>query len=120
MKIIYHSDSVRVKVGKLNNWGSKYTTLSVQEKRRIWLCAYWITKKCLWIEVAYYWGYIPGDKFFGRCLKTDFRGGQELETWPPDIFELKDRIDQLLAEYFMEKKYELISASALNKQLNGI
>lgn len=116
MKYIYHSDKLRLKISERKRFGKPLIELNIQE--RGWL--FWKTIEKLDIEVEYYWGYIPGSPHFGGCLRTSYRYGGYCETWPPDIFDLKKRANEYMAEYFEKNKERLLVDRAVKKQLESI
>lgn len=117
MKKIYHSDKLRLKISKRKDFiGTKLIVLKVQEKR--WL--FWVTVESLDIEIENYWGYIPGHELFGGCLRMSYAMGGYLEVWPPDIFNLKKRADEFMAEYYEKNKQRLVAERAMQKQIQSV
>lgn len=115
MKYIYHTDRLRLKIIEKKRFGKPLIELKIQEKK--WL--FWNTVESLDITVKYYWGYMPGDRRFGGCLRA-YATGQHYEVWPPDIFDLKKRANEYMAEYFEKNKKRLLCGRAIKKQLESI
>lgn len=115
MKHIYHSDKLRVQVvNKKDFVGTKLIVLKVQEKR--WM--FWYTVLTQDIEVDNYW-VVPGHK--RDCPMTlHYQFGGTREIWPPDIFDLKKRANELIASYFEYNRRLLLNERAIKKQMQSL
>lgn len=116
MNCINYSSSLRVNVTKTTVCGSKYLKIMVQEKRLL----FWRTVDKLYVEVERYWGYIPGHAIFGKCLKMSWANGQNVEIWPPDIFDLKHRAHELIKDYLHKKTETDKSINKIDQELRSI
>jgi hypothetical protein len=117
MKHIYHSNKLRIEVvNKKDFVGTKIIVLKVQEKR--WL--FWYTVHSQDIEIDNYWGYIPGHELWGKHMVLQYQFGGTREIWPPDIFDLKKRVDDLFATYFEHNRRLLMNERAIKKQMQSL
>jgi hypothetical protein len=115
MKNIYHSDKLRVRVvNKKDFIGTNIIILKVQEKR--WM--FWYTVQAQDIEIDNYW-VVPGHtRDMHMTLHYQFGGTREI--WPPDIFDLKKRANDLLASYFENNRRRLLNDRAIEKQMRSL
>jgi hypothetical protein len=114
-KHIYHSDKLRVQVvNKKDFIGTNIIVLRVQEKR--WM--FWCTVHSQDIEVDNYW-VVPGRKRDGP-MTLHYQFGGTREIWPPDIFDLKKRVDDLLVTYIEHKRRLLLNERAIKKQMQSL
>lgn len=120
MAIKLITEDIRVKAAKKTIWLKKGIRLCVQTKFRLFFTTIWVTKKKIDIHVEYYWGYIPGDRVFGRHMINSDSCGNVLETWPPDIFNLDNRMSELAAEYIGECANKIEAMDSVNRQMKRL
>lgn len=117
MKCIYHSNKLRVKVvNKKDFIGTNLIVLKIQERR--WM--FWYTVQSQDIEIDNYWGYILGHDLHGGHMVLHYQFGGTREIWPPDIFNLKRRANQLLESYFENNRRLLLNDRAIKKQMHSL
>jgi hypothetical protein len=117
MKCIYHSERLRVKVvNKKDFIGTNLIVLKIQEKR--WI--FWYTVHSQDIEVNNYWGYVPSHELWGKHMTLHYQFGGTREIWPPDIFDLKKRANELLSLYFENNRRLLLNERAIKKQMQSL
>jgi hypothetical protein len=115
MKHIYHSDKLRIQVvNKKDFSGTKLIVLKVQEKR--WM--FWYTVHSQDIEIDNYW-VVPGHERDGP-MTLNYQFGGTREIWPPDIFDLKKRVNQLLASYLENNRRLMLNDKAIKKQMQSL
>jgi hypothetical protein len=120
MKYLYHNADLRAVVKNEKDLVGRYLKLSVQ-KRSKWLCFHWWGEvKWIDVEVDNFWGYIPGDKLHGHHMTLHYQFGGEREIWPPDIFNLKVRMQKLIDEYLQQLEQRKLKENATLKQLSAL
>lgn len=118
MKYLYHRDDLRAMVVQKSDWGTKYLKLSVQRRHK-WLFFYWwVEVKWVDIEVDNYW-VVPGHERDGP-MTLHYQFGGTREIWPPDIFDLKTRMQELVTEYLKQEVQKKLKENATLKQLSNL
>jgi hypothetical protein len=120
MKHLYHRDDLRAVVVQKNDWGTKYLKLTVQKRLKWLFFHWWVEVKWIDIEVDNYWGYVPGHELWGRHMTLSYQFGGEREIWPPDIFNLKARMQDLITEYLKQEVKKKLKENATLKQLSTL
>jgi hypothetical protein len=115
------SDNHRAIVCKRNDYGTNILKVQIQVKVKIlYVIPIWQTACWVDIEVENYWGYIPGHPIHGGCLTLSYQFGGQREVWPPDIFDLNDRINRLYATYLEAHKNVEDYKATIKKQLKRL
>lgn len=118
MKYLYHNNNLRALVEQKSDWGTKYLKLSVQKKRAWWLFSWWVMVKWVDVEIDNYW-VVPGHERDG-CMTLHYQFGGMREIWPPDIFDLKARMQQLVNDYLKEAEQIAQKENATLKHLSTL
>lgn len=117
MRIKGIANGLRVVAVKVTAWGEKTIRLKVQIKTTALFFYWWHTVKKLDIQVENYWGYIPGHELLGRHMTMHDAYGGRLEIWPPDIFNLDNRMSSLAAEYIGERAEKIEANDTIKRQM---
>jgi hypothetical protein len=120
MKHIYHNENLRATVEQRKDVCGDYLQLSIEVKSKWWFFHWWKEVKWIDIEVDNYWGYVPGHEIRGKHMALSYQFGGTGEIWPPDIFDLKARMQDLITEYLKHEAQKQIKESATQKQLSAL
>jgi hypothetical protein len=116
MKYIYKTSDLRIKIKE--NYNDFDIILRLQIINKNLFFSKWITMDKLLIDIRYYWGY---PRLGPRPLLCNVGFGlSTLEIWPPDIFNLKNRIEEMFSDYYKTNKIILEQRNAIKKQIKSL
>lgn len=118
MKYLYHDDNLRALIERKSDCGTKFLKLSVQKKQRWWFFSWWIMVKWVDVDVDNYW-IVPGHKREGP-ISLSYQFGGTREIWPPDIFDLKGRAQELISEYLKQAEQIAQKEKTMLKHLSTL
>lgn len=118
-KIKQYSKDSRAKIVKRNDCGTQLLRISIQQAHillgifRMWHTVSWVD-----IEIDNYW-VVPGHERDGP-LTLSYQFGGKREVWPPDIFNLDKRVNELYSRYAESMENVNRNRKAIEEQLKRL
>lgn len=120
-KIKQYSKDCRAKISEHKDFGTRILKVSIQQSHkllgfiRLWQTVNWVD---IDIEIDNYW-VVPGYER-DRPLTLTYQFGGTREVWPPDIFNLDKRVDELYLQYTAALESASRNRAAIDEQLKRL